>query len=855
MGWGLRLASSDSSLSSQQVLHASCANRCLLLALSNSEVVRVVDDDVQVIRFATPDGRRPAKIRASKVFQDPNGFHGIIAMENGDNWYVGLSNCQALALKQLKGYLVEAVAWEENTKESVPPQSILMGTTTGQILRISPQNVANLLVMPEKATVVDLVFRQSRSGVALLVTTAHQMFFFAGAQWDDLLRASDRQALVFDVPRGTHPGTGGLQIDWEARQGAWLTGAGTLLFKINDQGRPGKDAPTVVPFTNVVEEYSISSVLAPPSEELPKSLAVTVHHILLLLPELIHVISRITYQLVAKIPVHHARYGLAKRLVQDAVGERIYLVTDQRIYEVFCENEMANVWSLYLERQQFDEALRLAPPESQDVVRTTHAEHLCNQGDYLQAARIFAQADGCFETACLRLMERPNNERALLEYLCERMEQRGDEERAGSDTIPDVMLCLWGIDLSLQLPEDPDTFLDNFLRKATRLDIVNSVYQLLRSYGRITELLWFAEQISDFTTVLEHYVYKRDFNAAIAQLQKHNDTAGLHKYFPLLFYHEPHQVVSVLVKRPVGDLDVIIPAVCLTQLTPTHKAEAIRYLEYCHRVSASTAACNALTWMYSTEPEDHLMKFLQANENNESLDPAFALRVCHQQGNLRAEVLLYGFMGLYEQAVALSLERGDLSLAKYNASKPREPEVRRKLWLDVVEYLAKKKCAAEEIVALSKESQLDIKDMLPYLSDEMPVSVFRDDIVKCMEQYEKIIELRSQEIMDHRRAATLLKQDLADAAQAHIVVPGDAVCDLCCRLATREVFVAFFCGHCIHAMCGSNLGLLLDDCPLCGNIMQEAITKPFWKLPDDEKEKEKWEIESRLFADPRLCAT
>jgi len=847
MGWGLRLASSDGSLSSQQVLHASCANRCLFLALSNGDVVRVVDDDVQVIKYVVPDGKRPIKNRVSKVFQDPNGFHGIISMENGDNWYVSLSDCQAIPMTRLKGHLIESVGWEENMREAAPPKDILIGTITGHILKASLQTLVSLRELPNRAPIVDLIIRKI-NGLGLnhsaIVTTPDQLFFFSGSQWEDAFAVSATAARIFDMPRATVAGTGGIQLDFDQKQGVWLTGAGTVIFKLTDEGRPGREPPIVIPFTDLVEGDTLISTLLKHPSETPKSIALTNHHILHLMSQRIHVISRVTREVVTKISINSSRYGVPKRLVTDSVGERTYLITDQRIYEVFNDNEAEKVWTLYLERHDFEQALRFCPPDCIGVVKVAQAEHLCKQGDYLTGARIFANTEGySFEKACLRLMEYPNNERALLEYIRERLEQRG-ESNFGSDSIPDVMLCLWGIELALQLLDDKDKILDYFLQRATKLDIVNPVYEVLQSYGRVKELLWFAEQVGDFDTILEHYVHRQNYEEAIVQLEKHKESAGLHKYFPLLFFHEPHQVVSILVQRPVEHLDFIIPAVCLANPTSTQKGEAIRYLEYCHRMSPSVEVCHALTWLYSSGAEDNLMKFLQANERNENLDPEFALRVCHQHKHLRSEVLLYGFMGLYEEAVQLSLKRGDVALAKHNASKPNDPKVRQKLWLAIVDHLVgTKKCAGEDLLALSAESSLEIHELLPFLSDEMCVSVFRDPIIKFFERSEEEIVHLRQEMMDHRRAAALLKQDNNAASQRCITIPGDALCDICCRPATKDIFTAFACGHCIHAICGSNLGLLLDDCPLCGNSMIEAITKPFWRLPDDEEEMLSWAID------------
>merc|ERR1719233_1118021 len=117
-------------------------------------------------------------------------------------------------------------------------------------------------------------------------------------------------------------------------------------------------------------------------------MVLTPHHILLLVgvPPAqcsIYVLSRINHHNVTKLPLNPAKYGVPKRLVRDVVGDRLYLITDQRIHEVTCDNESANVWSLYLQKQDFESALRLCPPECQDVVKVTQAEHFCSKGDYV----------------------------------------------------------------------------------------------------------------------------------------------------------------------------------------------------------------------------------------------------------------------------------------------------------------------------------------------------------------------------------------------------------------------------------------------------------------------------------------
>ena len=138
------------------------------------------------------------------------------------------------------------------------------------------------------------------------------------------------------MPKATRPGIGGLQLDWNAtpRQGVWLTGAGTLIFNFSADGQPEKP-PVVVPFLGAPHEEGmglISSLLPTPVEEGPRSVALTSYHVLLLLRDQIHILSRITFEKISTLALHQSM--VPKKLIYDSVGERVYLTTDQRVYEV-----------------------------------------------------------------------------------------------------------------------------------------------------------------------------------------------------------------------------------------------------------------------------------------------------------------------------------------------------------------------------------------------------------------------------------------------------------------------------------------------------------------------------------------
>jgi hypothetical protein len=85
---------------------------------------------------------------------------------------------------------------------------------------------------------------------------------------------------------------------------------------------------------------------------------------------------------------------------------------------------------------------------------------------------------------------------------------------------------------------------------------------------------------------------------------------------------------------------------------------------------------------------DKLMKHLEKLEDilqstqKVALDLDFALRLFKRNNLVKAQISIYGMMGLYGEAVSLALESGELEIAKEYAKKPKDDdELKKKLWL------------------------------------------------------------------------------------------------------------------------------------------------------------------------------
>ena len=53
----------------------------------------------------------------------------------------------------------------------------------------------------------------------------------------------------------------------------------------------------------------------------------------------------------------------------------------------------------------------------------------------------------------------------------------------------------------------------------------------------------------------------------------------------------------------------------------------------------------------------------------------------------KAQIVLYGILGLFDKSVKMSIMCKDIELAKVYASKPTDKKLKKKLWLKIAKYL------------------------------------------------------------------------------------------------------------------------------------------------------------------------
>lgn len=238
-----------------------------------------------------------------------------------------------------------------------------------------------------------------------------------------------------------------------------------------------------------------------------------------------------------------------------------------------------------------------------------------------------------------------------------------------------------------------------------------------------------------------------------------------YKYSYLLMESEPSRTVAVWITKPGLNPTKLIPALVRYIQRDQKDSDlvmAIRYLEHCigrrppsgsmGSAGVDSAIYNYLLQLYAQQNDDtDLLRFLftattprpDQRYMPSPLDLKYALRICTQHGKTRACVHIYSCMELYEEAVELAL-RVDIGLAKENASKPKNEEMAKRLWLMIARHLIEdKKASVKEALALLNECPyLKIEDILPFFPDFVVIDDFKPEICKSLQEYSEKIKVR-----------------------------------------------------------------------------------------------------------------
>ncbi|KAI7981450.1 Vacuolar sorting protein 18 [Camellia lanceoleosa] len=434
------------------------------------------------------------------------------------------------------------------------------------------------------------------------------------------------------------------------------------------------------------------------------------------------------------------------------------------------------------------------------------AEAAFSAKDFLRAASFYAKIYYIlsFEEITFKFIS-VNEQDALRTFLLRKL-----DNLAKDDKCQITMISTWATELYLdkinRLLLEDDTALENrsseyhsiikefraFLSDCKDVLDEATTMNLLESYGRVDELVYFASLKEQYEIVVHHYIQQEE-EKSIEVLQK------------LLLLQTSSCLMHM--KRVMDDNKNLNPRKLIPAMM---RYSIIKYLEFCvHRLqNEDPGVHNLLLSLYAKQEDDSaLLRFLQCKFGKGRLsgpeffyDPKYALRLCLKEKRMRACVHIYSMMSMHEEAVGLALQ---------------------KLWLMVAKHVVEQEKGTKrenirKAIAFLKETDglLKIEDILPFFPDFALIDDFKVAICSSLEDYNKQIEQLKQEMNDATQGADNIRNDIIDLLHLFITCEFQ-VCQRKILTASWDhrmargypsvgamaPFYVFPCGHAFHAHC------------------------------------------------------
>ncbi|CAH8391561.1 unnamed protein product [Eruca vesicaria subsp. sativa] len=767
-----------------------------------------------------------------KVFVDPGGSHCIATVTGvggAETFYTHAKWPKPRVLSRLKGLLVNSVAWNRQQITEVSTKEIILGTEDGQLFEMAVDEkdkrekyikfLFELEELPEAFMALQMETANISSGMRyyVMAVTPTRLYSFTGIGTLESVFASYKERAVHFMELPGEIPNSELHFFIKQRRAvhfAWLSGTGIYHGGLNfgaQHSYPNGDE-------NFVESKALLdySKLSDGTEIVkPSSMALSEYHFLLLIGNKVKVVNRISEQIIEELQFDITADSASRGIIglcSDASAGLFYAYDQNSIFQVSVIDEGRDMWKVYLDLKVFAAALaNCRDPIQRDQVYLVQAEAAFADKEYLRAASFYAKINYVisFEEVTLKFIS-INEPEALRTFLLRKLDTLSKDDKCQITMISTWLTELYLDKINRLLLED-DTAIENrnseyhsviqefraFMSDCKDVLDEATTMKLLESYGRVEELVYFANLKEQYEIVIHHYIQQGEAKKALEVLQKSSVSDELqYKFAPELIMLDAYETVEAWMANKNLNPRRFITAMMRYSSEPHAKNEThevIKYLEFCvHSLhNEDPGIHNLLLSLYAKQEDDSaLLRFLQCKfgkgrENGPEFfyDPKYALRLCLKEKRTRACVHIYSMMSMHEEAVALALQI-DPELAMAEADKVEDDEdLRKKLWLMVAKHVVKQEKGAKrenirKAIAFLKETDglLKIEDILPFFPDFALIDDFKEAICSSLEDYNKQIEQLKEEMNDATRGADNIRNDISALTQRYAVIDREEEC-------------------------------------------------------------------------------
>lgn len=468
-------------------------------------------------------------------------------------------------------------------------------------------------------------------------------------------------------------------------------------------------------------------------------------------------------------------------------------------------------------------ARRYCPSDEANYDRALceEAQHYFKAKQYDKSAEIFARSRKPFEDVSLMFME-VKSFRALRKYLMIRLEEFNSKQMTQL-----TMILAWLLEMIIfsisdlqSLPESDQVNQDlNQLR--SELDqlfeskkVVNCLkqhsklfYGIVRNYPNWDIFIRMAKLIGDYEQVIQCHMDLGEYKESLELMRMIKRDDLYYKYGHILMKRMAKELVDALMEHPTIVPTKLIPILIQENPYYNKRSETIRYLEFCIKTlkNDSKVIHNYLFELYARHRDEAtLMDYLENEVPSDGtqqyyLDLQLCLRLCTELKLVKTCVVLYSYMGLFDEAVHLALEF-DVELAKSIAKKTDSDEHQKRLWLSIAESVLTKDTDIRIATGLLRECRLlKIEDILPFFPDYTTIDYFKDAIRQSLQEYKMQIETLKDGTYDN--IADVIRAEIKAFRNRYSIIKLGQKCEICADNIMARTFYVFPCGHLFHNDC------------------------------------------------------
>jgi hypothetical protein len=515
-----------------------------------------------------------------KVFVDPGGSHCIATVTGvggAETFYTHAKWLKPRVLSRLKGLLVNAVAWNRQQITEVSTKEIILGTQDGQLFEMAVDEkdkrekyikfLFELEELPEAFKALQMETANISSGMRyyVMAVTPTRLYSFTGIGTLESVFASYKERAVHFMELPGEIPNSELHFFIKQRRAvhfAWLSGTGIYHGGLNfgaQHSYPNGDE-------NFVENKALLdySKLSDGTEAVkPGSMALSEYHFLLLIGNKVKVVNRISEQIIEELQFDITSDSVSRGIIglcSDASANVFYAYDQNSIFQVSVIDEGRDMWKVYLDLKVYAAALaNCRDPLQRDQVYLVQAESAFTDKEYLRAASFYAKINYVisFEEVTLKFIS-INEPEALRTFLLHKLDNLSKDDKCQI-----TMISTWATELYLdkinRLLLEDDTAIENrdseyhsviqefraFMSDCKdELDEATTV-KILESYGRVEELVYFANLKEQYEIVVLHYIQQGEAKKALEVLQKSSVSVELqYQFAPELIMLDAYETVE-----------------------------------------------------------------------------------------------------------------------------------------------------------------------------------------------------------------------------------------------------------------------------------------------------------------------